>query len=338
MTHEFKKIINSYTDTQKKGNRCVLATVVALEGSSYRRPGVRMLIDELGNMTGAVSGGCVEKEVLRQSESVFSDGIAKIVTYDGRYRLGCEGILYILVEPFSLAADSIKVIFGEIKSRKPFMITTFFSTEINNVAMGSVIKLKNGEIIPLSNRFSTENAVSRKQFSQKMEPCFKLMIVGAEHDAVQLCAATSLLGWEVTVISSPKDPKTLLNFPGAEEVLHVLPEEFSSDGIDGETAVILMNHNYVTDLKFLISLKDSRPAYIGLLGPAKRREKLLHEFMEYVTEPDDAFLEGIHGPAGLNLGAETPQEIAVYILSEILAVLRNQEPFPLKEKRDRIHN
>lgn len=338
MTHELKKIIQNYVEAQKKGNRCVLATVVALEGSSYRRPGVRMLIDELGNMTGAVSGGCVEKEVLRQSETVFFDGTAKIVTYDGRYRLGCEGILYILVEPFNPDTGSIKAIFQEIKSRRPFKLISYFSLESNNTPMGSVITFENGETIPFSDGFLVEKTASLKHFSQKLTPCFKLMIAGAEHDAVQLCAAASLLGWEVTVIASPKDPKTLLNFPGAEEVLHVFPEDFASGGVDAETAVILMNHNYVTDLKFLIALKDVKPAYIGLLGPAKRREKLLNEFMEYVTEPDDAFLECIYGPAGLNLGAETPQEIAVSILSEILAVLRKQEPFSLKEKRDGIHD
>ncbi len=81
-------------------NKAVLASVVALEGSSYRRPGVRMLLLEDGHMTGAVSGGCVEKEIFRQSESVFRTGIPKMMTYDGRYRLGCEGILYILLEPF----------------------------------------------------------------------------------------------------------------------------------------------------------------------------------------------------------------------------------------------
>lgn len=338
MTHEFKKILNSYTDAQKRDKRCVLATVVALEGSSYRRPGVRMLIDELGNMTGAVSGGCVEKEVLRQSETVFSDGTAKIVTYDGRYRLGCEGILYILVEPFSPGAAGIEAIFREIKNRKPFMVSSFFPAETSNLPMGSIIELQNGETIPFSNGFSTENSVNFKQFSQKMEPCFKLMIAGAEHDAVQLCAAASLLGWEVTVIASPKDPKNFVNFPGAEAVLHVIPEDFSPDGIDAETAMILMNHSYVTDLKFLIALKDAKPAYIGLLGPAKRREKLLNEFLEYVPEPYDDFLECIYGPAGLNLGAETPQEIAISILAEIIALLRNQEPFSLKEKRDRIHD
>lgn len=102
MTHELKKIFQVFTSSSAASDTFVLATVVALEGSSYRRPGVRMLISKNGRTLGAVSGGCVEKEIIRQSVSVFEDGIPKMMTYDGRYRLGCEGILYILIEPFAL--------------------------------------------------------------------------------------------------------------------------------------------------------------------------------------------------------------------------------------------
>ncbi len=101
MTHEFKKIIKGHQNAQNLGLQSVIATVVALNGSSYRRPGVRMLITENGNMIGAVSGGCVEKEILKQSFSVFKTGMSKVMTYDGRYRLGCEGVLYILLEIFN---------------------------------------------------------------------------------------------------------------------------------------------------------------------------------------------------------------------------------------------
>jgi len=110
MTHEFKDIITSYQKAKVLGIRAVLATVVDIDGSSYRRPGVGMLILENGQMTGAVSGGCVEKEVLLQSQSVFDTGKPKLMTYNGRYRLGCEGTLYILIEVFSLQNSIIDII------------------------------------------------------------------------------------------------------------------------------------------------------------------------------------------------------------------------------------
>lgn len=339
MTHEFKNIVKQYSRATEQGIKSVLATVVALDGSSYRRPGVRMLILEDGSMTGAVSGGCVEKEVLRQAQSVFLDNKPKIMTYDGRYRLGCEGILYILLEPFNVEDNFIETFNLNIKNRKNFSIISYFSKTENDFAkMGSVIKYSDGENFPLSKDLDLNQTKDLEKFKQIMKPCFKLLIIGGEHDAVQLCTSASLLGWEVNIIASPKDPKTLIHFPGAEELLNISPEQLSLDGIDQETAIILMNHNYAYDLKFLIALKDSNPAYIGLLGPSKRREKILNEFLEFCPDLDDSLFDLIHGPAGLNIGAETPQEIAISILSEILTVIREKEPFPLKEKVGGIHN
>ena len=103
MTHEFKKIVHTYLQAQKEGLKTVLATVVAVDGSSYRGAGVRMLVVENNKTVGAISGGCVEKEVVHQAQSVFATGIAKMMTYDGRFRLGCEGTLYVLLENFDLA-------------------------------------------------------------------------------------------------------------------------------------------------------------------------------------------------------------------------------------------
>ena len=105
MTHEFKQIVEATLLNQTSNIKSVLATVVDLDGSSYRHPGVRMLLSSNGDMVGAVSGGCVEKEVLQRAQSVFKTGKSKIMTYDGRYRLGCEGVLYILLEPFEVSNE-----------------------------------------------------------------------------------------------------------------------------------------------------------------------------------------------------------------------------------------
>ncbi|WP_297764166.1 XdhC family protein [uncultured Muriicola sp.] len=126
MTHELKKIFQVYESTAKAPLKAVLATVVALEGSSYRKPGVRMLILENGSMVGAVSGGCVEKEIVRQAESVFKSGEAKVMTYDGRYRLGCEGILYILLESFEPKPAAIKRFKENVKNRNAFKIESSY--------------------------------------------------------------------------------------------------------------------------------------------------------------------------------------------------------------------
>lgn len=339
MTHEFKNILANALRNRQKGLKSVLASVVALDGSSYRKPGVRMLIAEDGAMTGAVSGGCVEKEVLLQAESVFKDNKAKIMTYDGRYRLGCEGILYILLEPFDLTGQ-VNEQFGKIfRERKSFLIESYFKKEeTRSFQLGSVAEFEDGTKVKFSDHFDTRTKEQVVVFSQEMKPVFKILIVGAEHDAVQLCSAAALLGWEVNVLASPNDPRTKENFPGAQEVLHITPEETRRLKVDQETAVILMNHNYARDLKFLLAIKDKNPVYIGLLGSVKRREKLFHELIEHHPEISDLLLDRIHGPAGLNIGAITPQEIAVSILAEILTVTRKKEAVPLKQTKGKIHN
>jgi xanthine/CO dehydrogenase XdhC/CoxF family maturation factor len=133
------------------------------------------------------------------------------------------------------------------------------------------------------------------------------MIFGTEHDAVQLCQLAHFNGWEVTIVSGPFESKTINNFPGASAFYSVSPDALELKSIDNQTAIVLMSHNFANDLKYLIELKDTNPAYLGMLGPTKRREEMLSQFLEYCPEVDDIFIEQIHGPAGLNIGAETPK-------------------------------
>lgn len=335
MTHEFKEIIQAYQKAKQQEMKAVIATVVKVEGSSYRRPGVQMLILENGNMIGAVSGGCVEKEVKRQAQSVIRDGIPKVMTYDGRYRLGCEGILYILIEKLDLSNSILQKIEKKLASRTSFFLRSNFSTNPEEVsAMGSFLEVDNEKLF-----FSGQKSISehKNTFAVELKSCFRLVIIGAEHDAVKLCDLASLTGWEVIVIASPKDPKRLIDFPGARKIKHETPEEFESSLIDNETAVMLMTHNFAKDLLYLKAIKNKKPVYVGLLGPAKRREKILNAFIDYFPDVSDEFLQLVHGPAGLNIGAETPQEIAISIIAEILSVIRNQDPIHLQHKKGAIH-
>ncbi|SHI87520.1 XdhC family protein [Pseudozobellia thermophila] len=336
MTHELKKIIKAYRNAKEQGKKTVLATVVALEGSSYRRPGVRMLITDDGTMIGAVSGGCVEKEIARQAQGVFASQVPKMMTYDGRYRLGCEGILYILIEPFAPDEAFVRAFDGVIRDRKRFKIVSAFAKEEGeNAGLGSFFIFENQEF---GARPSLKRADGVQLFEQLLPPCFKLVIIGAEHDAVQLCSFASLAGWEVTIVASANEEKNIGDFPGADHFFSVEPETMPVDIIDGQTAVVLMTHSYVRDLKYLLAIKETEPVYFGLLGPATRRERLLDEFIEYYPEVSDSFFDRVYGPAGLNIGAETAQEIAISIISEILSVTRKTEPMMLKDKSGRIHS
>ena len=164
-----------------------------------------------------------------------------------------------------------------------------------------------------------------------------MVIVGCEHDAVQLCKYASATGWEVIIVAPIDELKSIDDFPGASSYFGINEKEFSALPFDSQTAVIMMSHSYVKDLKYLSELVEKEISYIGLLGPSKRREKLLHDLLEKNDLISDDFFDKIHGPAGINIGAETPQEIAISILAEILSVIRNQKPISLKDKQIGIH-
>ncbi len=336
MLHELINIFNSYEQAAKQGVRAVMATVVALEGSSYRRPGVRMLILESGVMTGAVSGGCVEKEIKRQAGLVFKSQTPKMMIYDGRYRLGCEGILYLLLEPFLPDQEFVEAFRHLVKQRKTVTLLSYFSKEDGTSQnYGTCIDFSATHKGIRPDFMPTDDI---QVFRHELPPFYRLMILGAEHDAVQLCRFAVLTGWEVTIVAPPSEEKDIGDFPGASVFMPVQPEEMVLELIDHQTFILVMTHSYASDLRFLTRLKDSRPGYLGLLGPTARRERLLNELMERNPEIDDDYFDRIHGPAGLSIGAESAQEIAIAIMAEILSYARGMEPIPLKDKNGRIHS
>lgn len=337
MIHELKEIVKQSIINQQKGLKNVLASVVHLEGSSYRKPGVRMLISEDLNSVGAVSGGCVEKEIIQRSKSVFLNGKSKIITYDGRYKLGCEGILYILLEPFFITDDFLNAFSKAITNRSSLKIESWFAKQDETFgAFGSIVTFQNKLQLSFSKNFLPSEKTN--SFIQILKPAFRLIIIGGEHDAVKLCKMSANLGWEVDVITSAKDSKQLADFPGANTVIGKNPETINFSNIEENTAIVIINHSYVQDLKYLIKLAEHLPKYIGILGAPKRRERLFNELFEFIPDISNAFLETIYTPAGLHIGAQTPEEIAISIIAEILAVTRKKEPFSLRNLNGNIHN
>lgn len=339
MIHELKEIINQALANQQKGLKNVLATVVYLEGSSYRKPGVRMLISEDLNTVGAVSGGCVEKEIIHRASSVFLNNQSKIITYDGRYKLGCEGILYVLLEPFFISNAFINTFSDASANRESLKIESYFSKKDEAFGnFGSLITFKNNEQFVFSDTFDFKTKKNINIFTQTLQPNFKLIIIGGEHDAVKLCKIASNLGWQIDVITSIKDSKQIKDFPGANTLIGNTPETIEFSNIEENTAIVIMNHSYVQDLKYAVKLSKYLPKYIGILGAPKRRERLFNELFEFVPDICDEFLETIYTPAGLHIGAQTPEEIALSIVAEILSVIRKKEPFSLRELNGKIHS
>lgn len=335
MTHEWFTLWTHYKE-RHKNERFVLASVVHLEGSSYRRPGVRMLISEQGERVGAVSGGCVEKEVQRQAEAVFASQKPKMMQYDGRYRLGCEGILYLLLEPFDVDEDHFEALDQSFNHRKLFQLQSYYSLDMNAEKGLGTIWSKEGNSWPLSSEVTTGGLC----FKQELSPRKRLLIFGGEHDAVVISAMAAAQGYEVGVVTDPKERKKTDDFPAAHH-----HEEWSAGQevkqmhwpSDQQTNILVMSHNFARDLAFLGALSECPFAYLGILGPAHRREKLVEGLFDHFPSAPLEFPDRWNAPAGLDLGAENAAEIGLSILSEILLLERGHSGERLKHKKGKIH-
>lgn len=320
MTHEFLKIIESYKRSVEKNLRTVIATIVHVEGSSYRKEGTQMLIDESYNITGALSGGCVEQEVVRQSISVFSSHCPKVFKYDGRFRLGCEGSIYILIELFHPDNNLLDLIQNAIRQRYPFLLScSFLKDEISKPNFGTSFEFKDITIFNSNYEVGSGNLV----FKHKFQPLNRLCIFGVEHDTKKLSQIASFLGWEVIVIATEQGTISAADFPFAKRVLTTKPEDLDPGIFCKNTAVVIMSHNFSKDLRFLLTIITKEVEYIGLLGPAHRKEKLLYEVIETNLLIDEMVFDKIHGPVGLPIGSETPEEISLSIMAEIISFFKH---------------
>ncbi|KAA2240912.1 XdhC family protein [Chitinophaga agrisoli] len=372
---ELKDIVAAFDKAQQQGQQTALATVVLVEGSAYRRPGARMLITENGQLTGAISGGCLEGDALRKAQQVMYKQKAMLVTYDTTDEddaklgvgLGCNGIIHILIEPI-LTADPqhpLQLLKEWLHQRQTAVLTTLFSLEDKKGAQpGTALLLTETGITRnafLDNADWPDNALVEDArealrtrlhrtreytftatftaFIEVLEPAPRLLIFGAGNDAIPLTAMATVLGWDTTVIDGRPAYATAQRFPKAGRVLVSKPDQALQQlDIDERTAAVLMTHNYNYDLAMLRQLLPLQLAYIGSLGPKKKLERMLDELREAgeIILPEQ--LEKVYGPTGLDIGAEGSEEIALSVLSEIKAVLAGLKGTSLRDKNAPIHS
>lgn len=369
---ELKDIIAAYDEAAKEGKQTALATVVHLQGSAYRRPGARMLVTEDGKITGAISGGCLEGDALRKAQMVMLQKKTMLVTYDTTDEddaklgvgLGCNGIISILIEPINPddSNNSIELLKTFLSKRQAAVLVTLFSLDKKATQQGTCIVLtEDGEIksalseeslkkvlledaqrvlasrASILKTYDEENLVTG--FAEVLEPAVSLVIFGAGNDSMPLAQMAQVLGWETTIADGRSNYATRERFPSANKVIVSKPENaLSQINFDDRTVAILMTHNYNYDIAALRLLLTKNMGYIGVLGPKKKLDRMLDELKEEGMSWDEENLKNIFGPAGLDIGAETPEEIALSILSEIQAVLTKRAGNSLREKAESIHS
>lgn len=371
---EIREIIKAYDAASLAGKKSALAAVVHLNGSSYRRPGARMLVTDEGELTGAISGGCLEGDALRKAMLVLSQQKSRLVTYDTNdeddatigVQLGCAGIIQVLFEPINVDDNNnpIQLLRKAIAIRQQCVLITLFSIEDkkNEHAGTCILMEKNGNIsgnIPffdlkkdmmedaalvMQAQTSSFKNYKSKNFSvtafiEFLQPSVSLVVVGAGNDAIPMMQIADILGWDVRIIDGRGTHARPERFVSACQVIVSKPEKVLKQiPIDQRTAFVLMTHNYNYDLAMLKALIFQDVMYIGLLGPKLKLKRMFDEIKEQGTQIEEQHLKKIYGPVGLEIGAETAEEIAVSIISEIQAVVSGERGGSLRDKRGVIHS
>lgn len=370
---EINDIITAYDQAQQQGRQTALATVVQVEGSSYRRPGARMLIREDGRLTGAISGGCLEGDALRKALLVMARQQPMLVTYDTMDEddaklgigLGCNGIIHILIEPVVPAQENnpIELLRKITAHRQQAVLITLYSLQHRKGAQPGtcLVQLQDGSIagkLPdplMQQELLALSATAREQasgiiqnissggetaFAELINPVIRLIIAGAGNDVMPLVQMAQITGWPVIIADGRANYATAERFPAAQQVLIAKPEQLAQQIMaDEHTALVMMTHNYNYELGLLRAWSQGaiRPAYIGVLGPRKKLQRMLQELAISGTTLSETQHAILHGPVGLNIGAETAEEIALSIMAEIKAFFAQRNGGFLRNEPGSIH-
>lgn len=364
---EINDIVNAYKQAKLNGLKAALATVVKVEGSSYRQAGARMLVTEDGQLTGAISGGCLEGDALRKALLAIHQKNNKLITYDTSnpddlefgVQLGCNGIVHILFEYIDadFPENPIFLLAKTLENRNESVIATVFSLKKRNRQTGTIALMLNQNIISADLYCISESklkelssmALEKKQnvftkvlsdevLLQYVPPQTKLVIAGAGNDVKPLVEIASVLGWKTVIADGRATHALKKRFPLADEVLLATPEEIFRTVITDETTVfLLMTHNYSYDLGLLKLIVHQPTKYIGLLGPKTRFNRMMDDLKNLGIDIGDKELNKLFGPVGIDIGAETSEEIAISVISEIKAVLSGKKGSSLRDKPEKMH-
>lgn len=359
---EIQEILKKINQLQPD-EKAILATVVDVQGSSYRLPGAKMLILENGDTFGTVSGGCLEADILERAKRVLETGEPQVFVYDTTkdldsvfsLNMGCRGIIRILLEPAedNLLLDFIKGCYESLQncvsatlvnSESDLRLGTrlllsengSFQTDFND-EMFKEISSDSGKILD-SGKSLLRTYEFGDVFFDVISLPINLTIFGAGADAVPLAEIAKSLGWRVKVVDHRTKFANEERFANADQILISHPENTGENiKIDENSVAVIMTHNYEHDKNILRVLLKSNAKYIGKLGPKRRSKNMLREFKEEGLEFSVEELDKFYSPIGLDIGADTPEAIALSIVAEINAVLKDREGSHLRNRKGSIY-
>lgn len=359
---ELRQIIELWRSAKAENEEVCLATVVRVEGSSYRKPGARMLLTRSGQRAGTVSGGCLEAEVLKKAWWLTEKGptIQRYSSFfdddsPAPYGLGCGGTVYVLMERGEAPHAVLNALDANLGARIPFVIVTdtdHASTLLVQPACGysafqSSTVTASSEIADLAKRAFDERHSfyatlgATEVFVEYVPPSPALTIFGAGDDAKPLAAFAQGLGWYVTVADGRSQLARTERFPQADRVVVINYDQgqhWQELSIDAEDAFVLLTHSYEQDRAILRQMLPHKPKYLGVLGPRQRTERLVGEIAPQLDMTAEECLACLYAPVGFDIGAHTPESIALSIVTEIVAVRNGRQGMSLKKQlREHIH-
>ena len=366
---DLENILPLWHELQASREDYVLATVVEVEGPSYRKPGARMLIAQDGRRAGTVSGGCLEAEVAKRAWWLTERGPTverySTVADDGEmpYGSGCGGVVYVLLERRATAAPLLTALEAAFHARTPLAIATVLegadlghrefsgpTVQVDDsnppTILGSLAAQALQRMQSIDQRVTIDGSETRVWVDYRAARP-GLWIFGAGDDAKPLLRLARGLGWFTAIADGRSQLATRDRFPAADQVITLpvssLPSTHSDlflTGVKTTDAAVLVTHSFDQDSRILASLfaREHLPAYVGVLGPQRRTREVLAEAARLLGKPEnpervEQWLSQLHAPTGLDIGAETPAAIALSIIAEIQQTLNNGSALPLRQVR-----
>ncbi len=360
---EIRQIIQLYDQLKVADVPAALAVVVEVEQSSYRRVGARLLVAEDGRYIGGISGGCLEGDALRRARRAILAGVPSFHVYDTLdgedevigIGLGCNGRIKVLFLPLDYhdPANEIEVLRGVATTRTPRLFArllaghgaapppTYLYTPAQLDHLADYLDVSTPALRELAGKYQREGRTKVAKITNAagqqlpvlfeiIQPEIHLVVSGTNYDIPAALRAAKHLGWRTTVLG-PRRKFTNEIAALADQLLDY--GEVDQLVIDEATAIALMSHDYDWDKRMVQQLLPRSPRYLGMLGPRKRAVSMDEELPDH----DLLGFPNLFAPIGLDIGAETPEEIAASLVSEIIMVFRDRQGGPLRRRKGSIH-
>ncbi len=375
---DFHPLAEPFARLQAAGQPYAVATVVRIGGSTYRRPGARMLIDAQGQTWGAISGGCLEADIAQQAQAVLQTGKPLLHPFTLHeddlvfgFGTGCNGIVEVLLEAVDPGdpTNPLALIERHLQTRRLGVMATVMDAEghleeaLGRHALIGGTSPSNGEDAETwwqhvhedatafrgeaaedatqtwtTDRYETEGGAAEVLF-EVVRPPVRVVLCGEGHDIQPMIQLARRMGWAVEIVGRKSTEVLQGRFPEATAWTFVMhPEDVIQHvGFDAFTAAVVMNHTYVRDRAMLeVLVRQTGIPYVGVLGPKERTANMVQE-CEADAPFTDAERSRLFGPIGLDIGTETPHEIALSVVSEIQAVLHRRGGGFLRDRDTPIH-